>query len=42
LNEAEELARRINKLRVTFKLETGETEKRSVQHRAGHRDAIEE
>jgi len=27
LNEAEELARRINKLRVTFKLETGETGK---------------
>src|SRR6476646_3979304 len=26
-NEAEELARRINKLRVTFKLETGETGK---------------
>jgi large subunit ribosomal protein L9 len=27
LNEAEELARRINKLRLTFKLETGETGK---------------
>jgi large subunit ribosomal protein L9 len=27
LNDAEELARRINKLRVTFKLETGETGK---------------
>jgi large subunit ribosomal protein L9 len=27
LNEAEELARRINKLRVTFKLETGESGK---------------
>jgi large subunit ribosomal protein L9 len=27
LNEAEELARRINKLRVSFKLETGETGK---------------
>jgi large subunit ribosomal protein L9 len=27
LNEAEELARRINKLRVTFKLETGDTGK---------------
>src|SRR5207248_8147423 len=27
LNESEELARRINKLRITFKLETGETGK---------------
>ena len=27
LNEAEDLARRINKLRITFKLETGETGK---------------